>query len=1001
MAKNASMNNKSKSEKKNKKSERSMSTVSMQLSVSSFVTKCVAMLSGMIIARVLSKPDFTIYNQALLLFVTLMPFLQCGITNGIYYYLTTEKERFRGRVNESYALLMITGTIYSLFILCGGNVLIANLWETPELKFLLPWTVPYVYLDLLNYTSMAVFNLRNKIKTYMIYSMIGLTVQSVGLTTAIVISPTPQTAVIAFIVLGSINRLIGILLSRRVVPRDNAKPTLAGMWEMFRFSFPLGISSSLDVLTGQMDNWFINTMRTKEEAADYKVGSHEMSLISVVTASVNAAALPEIRKRAAEGDLRGCYRLYRSISRKFATMLVPMMCVFFIWGKEFITLFFGDKYAESTIIFQIYLLFYLVRISITHPIFASLGMRAYIFWRAVGTIIINFFLNFLFIPLFGPFGAATATIASVTLVYIFSNVPALARALKVKNSQIYPLGLVSSLLALWMGGGYLFKIFIAEPVIGGAVKAINIGGKINELISSIAISIGLNREFTGDWFDRALTTGFSGLFYFIIFGFLCYGFFRPDYRWMGNNFGKYFDKIFGKIYKKLFKKQIARRTERAAVSDDVKNRILYISFEHADDAASGVNRKIAAQIKAFSDAGLKVTKIAQTSGGAVISNDKEEKNIPFEQNDLHPLLRKLPFKLANRVFLCNQAANQAGEHGSVYMRFQFFSPDVLFMLKKLKSRGAKVVVEIPTYPYWRELTAQGKSGIAKLICDKFYLGFCSNYIDVFASPLYHDEISGRPCIPIMNGVDFSQVSVRNPEHTKDEIHMLAVALMAPWHGYDRVIEGMGRYKKTVGAPLAVSAKGATYGTHTGRASATRTDVYLHLVGDGAEIPRYRRLAKNLGISDRVIFHGKLFGDELSALYNKCDVSISTLACHRKKMERDYREGSLKHIEAFAKGIPVVASSPAPKQRLVDSDVDSYLIGKSLRESTPPESLTRFDIAVAEDESPVDISRIVDFVDDLHGEFSPDELAAQIRALGEEKYDIHATQKNVVNWILNN
>ncbi|MCL2486403.1 MAG: glycosyltransferase, partial [Oscillospiraceae bacterium] len=628
-------------------------------------------------------------------------------------------------------------------------------------------------------------------------------------------------------------------------------------------------------------------------------------------------------------------------------------------------------------------LFYLVRISITHPIFASLGMGRYIFWRAVAALAINFSLTYFFIMMWGTIGAAVSTVLSVTLVYIFSNLPVMARVLNIKKRQVYPLGLVAGLLALWMGGGYLFKWFVADPLVGGAVTALNIGGWIGELITPLWKAIGFNKDITGNFLDNLLTTGFSAALYFIVFGLLCYVFLRPDYRWMGTQFGKVFDKIFGK----LFKKQIARRaqakiTRKTALSETARNKLLYISFEPADDRSSGVNRKIAAQIKAFSDAGLDVTKIAQTSSGIVISNKFEEERIEYDKSEIRPVFRKLPFKLANRAFLCAQAARQAGEDGCVYMRFQFFSPDVLLMLKALKYRGANVVVEIPTYPYWRELVSQGRSGLVKLVCDRIFAGFCSNYIDVFTAPLYGNEISERPCISIMNGVDFSEIAVRNPgarnRRDKNEIHMLAVALMAPWHGYDRVIEGLARYKKSE--------------KKTGRR------VFLHLVGDGAEIPRYREMTEKMGLGGRVIFHGRLHGERLDEMYDMCDVSVSTLACHRKNMERDYREGSLKHIEAFAKGIPVVAAAPHHGP-IKQSTLDAYLIGRRPKPHDPPTPITPFDMAVPEDDSPVDISRIVNFVGELRDKFTPDELAAKIRAAGEERYDIRVTQKGVVGWIL--
>ena len=90
-----------------------------------------------------------------------------------------------------------------------------------------------------------------------------------------------------------------------------------------------------------------------------------------------------------------------------------------------------------------------------------------------------------------------------------------------------------------------------------------------------------------------------------------------------------------------------------------------------------------------------------------------------------------------------------------------------------------------------------------------------------------------------------------------EVHLIGVAEVHPWHGFDRLLEGMGRYLQQGGME--------------------RRPVYFHIVGSvydsemyGTSMgPGFAPIIEKYGLHDYVLFHGKLLGDDLDRVFEQC------------------------------------------------------------------------------------------------------------------------------------
>lgn len=264
----------------------------------------------------------------------------------------------------------------------------------------------------------------------------------------------------------------------------------------------------------------------------------------------------------------------------------------------------------------------------------------------------------------------------------------------------------------------------------------------------------------------------------------------------------------------------------------------------------------------------------------------------------------------------------------VYIRYiHTATPFFVSFLRDLKSLGVFVLMEIPTFPYDLEhVDNHFKRRVLNRI-ERFSRKFFYKYIDRVVTVQDYEEILGVPTIKISNGIDINGITLRKPRQ-HSSINFLCVANMAKWHGYDRLIEGIGLYYKNGG----------------------KEDVHFYLVGGNSRvINAYNSIAFKYDIGNRIHFEGIKVGKELDAYFDIADLAIGALGVHRKGLS-DAKP--LKCIEYATRGIPFIYSSS-------NSDFDNK----------------KYIMKVSPDESPINIQEIIDFLKDIRIE--PSEIRKSV------------------------
>ena len=345
-------------------------------------------------------------------------------------------------------------------------------------------------------------------------------------------------------------------------------------------------------------------------------------------------------------------------------------------------------------------------------------------------------------------------------------------------------------------------------------------------------------------------------------------------------------------------------------------RILFLTY-HGFEEASGISKKMLAQIKGLRQNGheVHVCYYDLAADGSRCRYVDEEVICNYGKERWATLLQRMDYRCVNDY--CREHQIEL-----VYVRcFMNASPFNIRLFRQLRADGIKAVMEVPTYPYDGEFASLPLKYRVEHIFDKLFRNQLVSYMTAIVTFSDEPRIFGQRTIRISNGVDFDMLPLHKPITTTNGIHLIGVAEVHPWHGFDRLIAGLGEYYRQGG----------------------KQQVVFHIVGGVSDsmMHDFRSIIEQYNIKDKVLFHGKLFGAQLDEVFAQCHFAIGSLGRHRSGIARIK---TLKNREYAARGIPFIYSEE-------DSDFDHQ----------------PYVLKAPADESPIDVERIIRFLSIHHEE----------------------------------
>ena len=362
--------------------------------------------------------------------------------------------------------------------------------------------------------------------------------------------------------------------------------------------------------------------------------------------------------------------------------------------------------------------------------------------------------------------------------------------------------------------------------------------------------------------------------------------------------------------------------------------IIYLLF-HGLSPYSGISKKILYQVKGFETCGHRVSlctySIADNGHRVRMINDE----IIDDYGTGKPAAakRRVSYQCIYRYAVTHQVE-------LIYVRsFHNANPFTIRLFSKLRKAGIKIAMEIPTYPYDSEYTGFPLTTRLGIQVDKVFRKTLAKHVNAIVTFSDYHRIFGQRTIQISNGVDFDSIPLKKMlSKNTSVIHLLGVAEVHYWHGYDRLIDGLGKYYQ----------------------NPANTTVFFHIAGgiwksemhDSQHAPGFYELINKYHLEKYVSFHGQKMNGALDELFNEEDCAIGSLERHRSGIDNI---NTLRNREYAARGIPFVYSE-------TDGDFDKM----------------PYILKVPADESPIDIRRLIRFYMEL--DLSPCRIRDSIKNL---------------------
>jgi glycosyltransferase involved in cell wall biosynthesis len=326
----------------------------------------------------------------------------------------------------------------------------------------------------------------------------------------------------------------------------------------------------------------------------------------------------------------------------------------------------------------------------------------------------------------------------------------------------------------------------------------------------------------------------------------------------------------------------------------------------------------------------------------------------FNQNELvFPFRKGKVFRTIDFYFRAWKKLLQLvldGKYDLVWLRIPLINPAIANFIRGIKTKdpACRIILEYGAYPFENELSTKarlyyGLNRPSERIAHRF-----ADFVITYCGQAAIDHLVN---IPIDNGIDLEKIGIVHPHpNVEEKINLIAVSSLKKWHAYERLVMGIPAYLQLENMP----------------------SIHFHVVGNGPEMEKIVNLVKELQLEGTVTFYDFKSGDELDAIYNESHVAIGTLGFHRIGITNS---SSLKNREYFARGLPVVLSTP-DKDMPGDLPYVLYLPGG---------------------ESVIDVSKIVSFA---RGIYKMPNVNQQIRNYAESKVSWNSKIRTVLNYLEN-
>ncbi len=184
--------------------------------------------------------------------------------------------------------------------------------------------------------------------------------------------------------------------------------------EFLKLSAPLILGILLSGSAQYIDAFLVSYKFDEAKLAVFRYGAKEFPIFVLLIYAYSNAMTP---KFANKDNLQSALLELKQEGKKLMSWIYPSSILLILTSKFLYPIVFNPNFAESAVVFNVYLMIIVIRFLFTRPIVIGFKETKVIFWSSFFEIILNVTLSLILINVWGIVGVAVATLIS----YIFES----------------------------------------------------------------------------------------------------------------------------------------------------------------------------------------------------------------------------------------------------------------------------------------------------------------------------------------------------------------------------------------------------------------------------------------------------------------------------------------------------------------------------------------------------------------------------------------------------
>jgi len=385
---------------------------------------------AILLVRLIDKETFGLYRQVSAICMFLTTILCLNLHGSMYYFiprLTSAEER--SFVVQTILLAVLLGGCASAIMWFGAEFIAYSIAKDPSLVRPLRayslFAIGYIIILILP----AAFISKDRVILAGVVRIGHVAVRAGLIVAGFAVGWSLSQVLWAVAIMGLISGGIGVFLGLLNTPRSPIRLSLRSVQEQLYYALPLAAGGLTALIGKELDKWVVMYFFTTEEFGVYSLGAMEIPILSLVTASLTSAMMPNLVRLCEAGRLKDALALWHKGIRKSSLILFPAYACVMMLSRDIIVFLFGEPYGAAVGPFRIYLTLLPVRIAVYGALLRAYGKTAPVFGAAIVGLVVIFSLSVSLIFLFrgtvfafmAP-AVATVTAELMAIMYLLWNV---------------------------------------------------------------------------------------------------------------------------------------------------------------------------------------------------------------------------------------------------------------------------------------------------------------------------------------------------------------------------------------------------------------------------------------------------------------------------------------------------------------------------------------------------------------------------------------------------